>query len=98
METGPAASLSNTHVPFSFSAVGVVGPRSMAQRGKKKKRKRRAIHLVVEYLDRHLREIFFPREYIPREIQEIRKNLDLEGDSMQVVARGLEMESGDLGI
>lgn len=55
METGPAASLSNTHVPFSFSAVGVVGPRSMAQRGKKKKRKRRAIHVVVEYLDRHLR-------------------------------------------
>lgn len=42
METGPAASLSNTHVPFSFSAVGVVGPRSMVQPREKKKKKKKS--------------------------------------------------------
>lgn len=78
METGPAASLSNTHVPFSFSAVSVVGHGRWRNGKKKKKRKRTTGYTleVVEYLDRELRfeeYFFFERIHVPREIEGTRK-------------------------
>lgn len=78
METGPAASLSNTHVPFSFSAVSVVGHGRWRNGEKKKKRKRTTGYTleVVKYLDRELRfeeYFFFERIHVPREIEGTRK-------------------------
>ena len=79
METGPAASLSNTHVPFSFSAVGVVGHGQWRNGGKKKRKKEKeelpviyTYPLLNIYTDRELRfekYFFLERKYIPREIE-----------------------------
>lgn len=79
METGPAASLSNTHVPFSFSAVSVVGHGRWRNEEKKKKKKKKNTGYtaeVVEYLDRELRfeeYFFFEKIHVPREIEGTRK-------------------------
>lgn len=76
METGPAASLSNTHVPFSFSAVSVVGHGRWRNGEKKRKRTTGYTLEVVEYLDRELRfeeYFFFERIHVPREIEGTRK-------------------------
>lgn len=83
METGPAASLSNTHVPFSFSAVSVVGHGRWRNGEKKKKEKEllathsKLLNTWIENFDS--RNIFSSREYMFLEKLKERERRRLRG-------------------